>query len=236
VGRGCFLLSNYAIHSCTRLIPASAFLFLPAPDWLDAGQCNFPALVKCSTLCTYTLQKSHGLGYILRVHTRLLLVLFLLFEYYDVEKSYVNAGMSEYRRKGSPASAFLQAADFIGPLAAFRHLGSVRYRWSRIIRHCPAKDGKCIMKLSTVIQYMFKCSFKSVWQQINKYINKLINITKSYPTIYWYKMVYCNFYFIVNTKIKYPKRSYLYQTLLLKFNFLKEMQLAMKYFDVAIRM
>ncbi len=43
-------------------------------------------------------------------------------------------------------------------------------------------------------------------------------------------------YFIVNKKIKYPKRSYLYQTLLLKFNFLKEMQLAMKYFDVAIRM
>jgi hypothetical protein len=46
--------------------------------------------------------KSSKVKYILHVHRQLLMVLFLL---YDIEKSYVIAGMSKCRRTLSPASA-----------------------------------------------------------------------------------------------------------------------------------
>ncbi len=41
-------------YSATELVPASAFLFIPVPYWLDAGQSDIPAFKK---------------GYILHVHT-----------------------------------------------------------------------------------------------------------------------------------------------------------------------
>jgi hypothetical protein len=65
------------------------------------------------------------------------MVLFLL---YDIEKSYVNAGMSECRRKVSPASAFLPVVSCLRPASVFRHQGSVRYRWSRISPALPSSD------------------------------------------------------------------------------------------------
>jgi hypothetical protein len=40
--------------------------------------------------------------------------------------------MKECRRKVSPASAFLLVVRCLSPASAFRHQGSVRYRWSRI--------------------------------------------------------------------------------------------------------
>ncbi len=66
--------------------PASAFLFIPVPDWLNAGQSDIPALTKKSTPRTSTLQTGSGKWYTLYAHRRLLLVLWML---YDVEKSYV---------------------------------------------------------------------------------------------------------------------------------------------------
>jgi hypothetical protein len=42
---------------------------------------------------------------------------------YDVEKSYVNAGMSECRRKVILALAFLLAVNFFSPASAFQHQG-----------------------------------------------------------------------------------------------------------------
>jgi hypothetical protein len=44
--------------------------------------------------------------------------------------------MPEYRRKVSPASAFLPVVSYLSPV--FRHQGSVRYRWSRIIQALPS--------------------------------------------------------------------------------------------------
>jgi len=67
----------------------------------------------------------------------------------DIKKSYVNAGMMvlflindieipECRRKVSPASAFPPVVSFISLAMAFRHQGSVRYRWSRISPALPS--------------------------------------------------------------------------------------------------
>ncbi len=56
---------------------------------------------------------------------------------YDVEKSYVNAGMPECWRKVSPASAFLPAVNF-GPASAFRHQGQSGTAGHGLVRHCPA--------------------------------------------------------------------------------------------------
>jgi hypothetical protein len=81
--------------------------------------------------CTSKLQvvKSSKVIYVtIHVHRQLLMVLFLL---YDIEKSYVNAGMSEYRRKVSPTWAFLSVDRCLSPASVFRHKGSVRYRLSR---------------------------------------------------------------------------------------------------------
>ncbi len=39
--------------------------------------------------------------------------------------------MPECREKVSPASAFLPVVSWFSPASAFRHQGSVRYRWSR---------------------------------------------------------------------------------------------------------
>jgi hypothetical protein len=41
----------------------------------------------------------------------------------DVEKSHVNAGMSERRRKICPALAFFLAVNFFSPSSAFRYQG-----------------------------------------------------------------------------------------------------------------
>jgi hypothetical protein len=57
---------------------------------------------------------------------QLLMVSFLL---YAIEKSYVNAGMSECWRKVSPASAFLPVVSCLSPASVFRHQDSVWYRW-----------------------------------------------------------------------------------------------------------
>jgi hypothetical protein len=46
--------------------------------------------------------------------------------------------MPEYRRKVSPASAFLPVVSCLSPASVFRHQGSVRYRWSRIIQALPS--------------------------------------------------------------------------------------------------
>ncbi len=51
---------------------------------------------------------------------------------YDIENSYVNAGMPE---KVSPTSAFLPVVSCLSPASAIQHQGSFRYRWSLI---CPA--------------------------------------------------------------------------------------------------
>jgi hypothetical protein len=83
------------------------------------------------------------------IYRQLLMVLFLL---YDIEKSYVNAGMSEYRRKVSPTSAFLPVDSCLSPASVFRHKGSVRYRWSRIIPALP-RPGRLIRIQISVICY-----------------------------------------------------------------------------------
>ncbi len=61
---------------------------------------------------------------------QLLMVLFLV---YDIEKP-----MPECQKKVSPASAFLPVVGCLSPASAFRHKGSVRYRWSRISPALPS--------------------------------------------------------------------------------------------------
>ncbi len=75
--------------------------------------------------------------YTLHVHIQLLMVLILL---NDIEKSCVNAGLSECRKKVSPASALLPVVICLSPAKVFRHQGSVRYRRSRFspALPCPA--------------------------------------------------------------------------------------------------
>ncbi len=133
-------------YSGTGLVPASAFLFIPVPDWLDVGQSDIPAFKKgvhparpycwwwwkgypCSARPNCRLWKVQK-RFKMHVYRQLVVVLFLL---YYIEKSYVNAGMSECRRKVGPASAFLPVVSCISSPSVFRHQGSVRYRWSRII-------------------------------------------------------------------------------------------------------
>jgi hypothetical protein len=58
-------------------------LIISLPDWLEAGQSDIPAFKKGYTLYVHTAGDRHR---------QLLMVLFLL---YDIEKSYVNAGMPE---------------------------------------------------------------------------------------------------------------------------------------------
>ncbi len=41
-------------YSGIGMVQASAFLFIPVPDWLDAGQSDIPAFKKRGTLCTST--------------------------------------------------------------------------------------------------------------------------------------------------------------------------------------
>jgi hypothetical protein len=57
---------------------------------------------------------------------------------YDVEKSFVNAGMPECWRKVSPATAFLPAVNFFSPASAFRHQGQSGTAGHGLVRHCPA--------------------------------------------------------------------------------------------------
>jgi hypothetical protein len=46
--------------------------------------------------------------------------------------------MSECQRKVNPASAFLPVVSCLSPASAFRHQGSVWYRWSRISPALPS--------------------------------------------------------------------------------------------------
>ncbi len=144
-GTGAFRYRTGSSYSGIGMVPASAFLFIPVPDWLDAGQSDIPAFKKRGALCTSTfwwLWKGYavhvqtagsGKCYTLHVHRQLLMVLFLLC---DIEKSNVNAGMPE--GKVSPASAILPVVSFLSPVSAFRHHGSIRYRWSRISPTLPS--------------------------------------------------------------------------------------------------
>ncbi len=89
--QACYPLS-YATLLIIRLGPASAFFFILVPDWLDAGQSGIPAFSKKlykggkGTLHPARLHYSadDGEGYTLHVYLSLL---------YDVDKSYINAGM-----------------------------------------------------------------------------------------------------------------------------------------------
>ncbi len=80
-------IPDWASYSGTGLVPASEFLFIPVPDWLYAGQSDIPAFKKAAVQI-----EGSGKWYTMPVHRRLLMVLFLL---YDIDKSFVNAGMPE---------------------------------------------------------------------------------------------------------------------------------------------
>ncbi len=66
-GSGAFQYRTWSSYSGTGLVLASVFLFIPVPDWSDAGQSVIPALIKKSTPHTSTLQ-TEG---ILHLHRRL---------------------------------------------------------------------------------------------------------------------------------------------------------------------
>ncbi len=94
---GILYLSPVPEHSGTGLVPASEFMFIPVPDWLDAEQSDIPAfrkklLVVVIGYPVHIQTAGSGKWYTLHAHRQLLRVLFLL---YDIEKSYVNAGMPE---------------------------------------------------------------------------------------------------------------------------------------------
>jgi hypothetical protein len=82
-------------------------------------------------------------GHTLHVHRQLLMVLFLL---NDIEKSYVNAGMSECGRKVSPASAFLLVVSCFSAASVYLHQDSDRYRWSRISPALPSSDKNALLE------------------------------------------------------------------------------------------
>ncbi len=86
-GTGAFRYRTGPPYSGTGLVPASEFLFIPVPNWLEAGQSDIPAFKKAvggggerDTQSTPKLQ-------VVESDTPyLLMVLYLL---YDIEKSYV---------------------------------------------------------------------------------------------------------------------------------------------------
>ncbi len=93
-------VQDWAPYFDTRLVPASEFMFIPVPDWLDAGQSDIPAFKKKLLVVVvigyhypvHIQTEDSGKWYTLHAQRQLLRVLFLL---YDIEKSYVNAGMPE---------------------------------------------------------------------------------------------------------------------------------------------
>jgi hypothetical protein len=100
------------------------FLFIPVPDWLDAGRSDIMAFKKgvhsartyCwrwwlwkDIQCTSKLQVLENYTPCTSIYVQVLMVSFL---HYDIEKSYINASLSK--------------------ALAFWHQGSVRYCWSRI--------------------------------------------------------------------------------------------------------
>ncbi len=138
---GAFRYQTGIPYTGTELVPASAFLFIPVPNWLDAGQSDITAFKKGYTLHVHTAsvgdseRDTHAVQwYTLHVHRQLLMVLFLL---YDIEKSYVNAGMSECWRKVSPASAFLPVVSCLSPASVFRHRVQSGTAGHGLFRHCP---------------------------------------------------------------------------------------------------
>jgi hypothetical protein len=53
--------------------------------------------------------------------------------------------MTECRKKVSPASAFLPVVSCFSAASAFRHQGSIRYRWSRTSPALPSKGKSKII-------------------------------------------------------------------------------------------
>jgi hypothetical protein len=54
---------------------------------------------------------------------------------YDVEKSYVNAGIPE---KSLSGIGIIPAVNFFSPASAFRHQGQYGTAVHELVRHCPA--------------------------------------------------------------------------------------------------
>jgi hypothetical protein len=69
---------------------------------------------------------------------RLLLVLYLI---YDVEKSYINAGMLECRGKVRPASAFSTLVNCLSPASVFLHQGKSGAADHGLVWHCPPMES-----------------------------------------------------------------------------------------------
>jgi hypothetical protein len=127
-------------YSGTRLVQVSAFLFILVPDWLDAGQTD-PAFKKgvhpTGPYCwlwkwihparpyCFWWKGIHPAGPLTAADGDLFLL-------YDIEKLYINARIPECRIKLSQASAFLPVISCFSLASAFRHQGSVRYRWLQI--------------------------------------------------------------------------------------------------------
>jgi hypothetical protein len=59
-GKGAFLYRNEIPYSSTELVLAPAFLFIPVPYWLDAGQSDIPAFKKRYTLHVHTASIADG--------------------------------------------------------------------------------------------------------------------------------------------------------------------------------
>ncbi len=140
-------LSPVPEHSGTELVLASEYLFIPVPDWLDAGQSDIPAFKKAvigdgerETQCMSKQVVESGTPW---------------YFCYMILKSYVNARMTECWRIVSPASAFLPVVSCLSLASAFQHQGSFRCRWSRISPALPSYG--CKLTVST-FQYNFICT------------------------------------------------------------------------------
>ncbi len=71
---------------------------------------------------------------------------------YDVEKSYLNAGLPECQEKFNLTSAFLPVVSCVSPAPAFRHQGqSVPGTAGHgLDRHCPAMEKSFMQQQNTM--------------------------------------------------------------------------------------
>jgi hypothetical protein len=121
--------------SASRLMPPASAFWRPVSQY-GTGAFRYPMYPRIPMQCMpndslWKVQKWYTF------HVWLMLMVLILLN--DIEKSYVNAGMSECRRKVSPASsAFLPLVICLSPASVFQHQGSVRYRWSRISPALPS--------------------------------------------------------------------------------------------------
>jgi hypothetical protein len=91
----------------------------------------------CTKVDVYT-HSWHCGAYTLQVHTAGILQNvrpLLLNLLYDTNKSLVNAGILEYRKKVSPASAFLPVVNFVSPASVFWHQGQSGTAGHGLVRH-----------------------------------------------------------------------------------------------------